>query len=535
MPLATTLRAVDIGYKRSRIDLGGTLLGDGGWQFRLDARHDKRDGTQRGAGSFFSSTSQLVLPLDQTTDQIEAVAEYADKRLQASIGYRGSMFRNGDDQLNWQNPFTPIAGATSGQLALAPDNEFHEVFGTVGYQFTPLIRASGELAMGRMTQDQSFLPSTANPTLAVAALPTASLDGHVDTLDATLRLTAAPMERLRLAASLIRNERDNKTSSLQYQQVSTDMFVGPLRANMPYSFTRDRAKLEADWRGNGGWKLAGGIDYDALERTLQETQKTNETTIWARGSVQPVENLGLALKLLHGERDNDGYAVVPSATPQNPLMRKYNQADRRRNLVEARADWAVVEGSSLSFNLDITDDDYTDSIIGLTGAYSASVGVDLATSLSEDTQLRAYAQSEQIKSAMANSQQFAQPDWRGYGKDQFNTFGVGVTHNAMKGKLELGGDLTVSRSHSTTTILLGTFSTSFPTVKTSLDSVTLRGVWHQSAKLALLGSIAYEHYDSKNWQLDGILPGTVPNLLAFGEQAPRYNAGVIRMAVRYSF
>jgi len=535
MPLASTLAPVDIGYKRSRLDLGGTVDGPENWQFRLDVRHDVRDGTQRAAGSFFSSTSQLVAPLDQTTDQIEAVAEYAGRSLQASIGYRASIFRNGDESLTWQNPFTPlVAGATTGQLALAPDNEFHEVFTTMGYQFTPLVRASGELAVGRMTQNQAFLASTLNPTLGVPELPASSLDGQVDTLDATVRLTATPMEPLRLVASFIHNARDNKTSSLQYPQVSTDMFLGAPLANQPYSFTRDRGRLEADWRGKG-WKVAGGVDYDALERTLQETDKTHEVTTWARGSVQPFESLGLDLKLLHGERNNDGYAALPSATPENPLMRKFNEADRRRNLVELRADWTVEEGVSLGFNLDVTDDTYSQSVIGLTGAHSTSLGVDFSAALSEETRLRAYVQSEQIRSTMANSQQFAQPDWSGNAKDEFNTLGVGLTHAVMKGKLELAGDVTMARSRSDTAIYFGAFGTPFPTIKTSLESLTLSALWHQSAKLTLLGSLAYEHYDSTDWHLDGVAPGTVPNLLAFGEQAPRYSVGVIRFAARYRF
>ena len=223
------------------------------------------------------------------------------------------------------------------------------------------------------------------------------------------------------------------------------------------------------------------------------------------------------------------------STPQNPLMRKYNEADRRRNAAELRADWTIGEGMSLGFNLDARDDDYTDSVIGLTGAHSLSAGIDFSAALSEQTQLRAHLQSEEIKSTMANSQQFGVPDWSGSSKDNFDTFGLGVTHLAMKGKLELGGDLAVTRSHSSTTIRFGSFGTSFPKVKTSLDSLTLSALWHQSASLTWLGSLAYEHYDSKNWQLDGILPGTVPNLLAFGEQAPRYNVGVIRFAVRYGF
>jgi MtrB/PioB family decaheme-associated outer membrane protein len=534
MPLSSTLQPVDIGYTRKRLDLGGTLDGPDGWQFRVDARRDVRDGTQRSAGSFFSTTTQLVAPLDQTTDQLEAVAEYAGQRLQASFGYRGSMFHNGDDALTFQSPFTPlVAGATTGQLALAPDNEFHEVFGTLGYQFSPGLRASGELAVGRMTQNQSFLASTLNDSLVVPALPAASLDGQVDTLDATLRVTATPMNRMRLSASYTRNERDNKTDSLVYPQVATDMYVESPQANQPYSFTHDRGSLEGDWHGEG-WKLASGLDYDSLKRTLQETGRTNETSVWARSSIQPSETFGMDLKLLLGDRHNDGYVTLPSATPDNPLMRKYNQADRRRTEAEMRADWTLKEGMTFGLNFDVTNDDYSNSDIGLTGSRSAGVGADFAY-VTDNTQFRAYFQLEEIYSRMSNSQSFSVPDWSGNSQDAFNTLGVGVTHKAMGGKLEFAGDLAVSQGRSATTIWLGSFGTEFPVVRTALDSLTLSAVWHQSPKLSYLGSLALEHYDDNDWHLDGIGPGTVPNLLAFGEQPPRYNAAVVRIALRYAF
>jgi MtrB/PioB family decaheme-associated outer membrane protein len=535
MPLSSTLQPVDIEYKRKRLDLGGTVMGPEDWQFRLDVRHDTRDGTQRAAGSFFSSTSQLVAPLDQTTDQLEAVAEYAGKQLQASFGYRASIFRNDDTALTWQNPFTPLVpGATAGQLALAPDNEFHELFATLGYQFTPTLRASGEIAIGRMTQNQAFLASTLNTTLAVPDVPATSLDGQVDTLDATLRLTATPMDRLRLSAAYIHNDRDNKTTSQLYPQVSTDTYLSTPVANTPYSFKRDRGQLGADWRGDG-WKMAGGIDYDALQRTYQETERTHETTAWARGTVQPLDYLGLELKVLHGERTNDGYVTLPSATPENPLMRKFNEADRRRNLAELRADLTLQEGLSFGLTVDMTDDTYGHSAVGLTNSHSASVGLDFSAAVTEETRMRAYVQKETIKSTMVNSQQFSQPDWTGTSNDDFDTLGAGVTHVVSKGKLELAGDVTMSRSRSDTTVNFGTFGSPFPAIMTTLQALTLSATWHQTPKLAWLGSLAWEHYDSSDWHYDGVAPGTVPNFLAFGEQAPNYGVVVVRIAARYSF
>lgn len=194
MPLASTLQGADIGYKRSRIDGGVSWNMASEWTTRLALRHDVRDGTDRMGGSFFSSASHLVVPVDQVTDTLEASASYVSGKLHATVAYQGSLFRNGTDSVTWANPFTPIVtGATQGRLALAPDNEFHQLLASGGYEITPQIRASAEVAAGRMTQDAAFLAATLNPNLAVGALPAASLRGQVDTFNANVRVSATPM------------------------------------------------------------------------------------------------------------------------------------------------------------------------------------------------------------------------------------------------------------------------------------------------------------------------------------------------------
>lgn len=538
MPLAGTLQPVDIGFKRSRLDVGASLIGSERWSYRVNVRHDVRDGTQRGAGSFFSTASQLVLPVDQVTDQIEASAAYADRALQASLAYLGSSFRNGADALTWQNPFTAgVLGSGSGQLALAPDNQFHQVTGTLGYQLSPKLRASADVAVGRMTQDTPYLAATLNPNLVVPVLPAQSLNGRAGTLDASLRLSAQATERLRLNASLTRNERDNETPSNAYPSVSTDMFVGLAPSiNLPYSFTRDRLKLGGDYRGPASLKLAAGIEHDALKRTLQETSSTREASVWGRASVQARENLSLSLKLSHAERDNTGYtAVAAIQPPENPLLRKYNQADRRRDTAALRADLTLSEKVSVGLGVDLANDDYTDSVIGLTRAKDASVSGDLSAALSEATQLRLFAQAERIRSDQTGSQQFALPDWTARSEDDVDVVGAGLTHSALKGKLELAADLAFTRSRSDITMMTGSPATPFPTATTTRDTLKLSAHYRWSEKLSLLGSYWYERYEAKDWQLDGVLPATVPNLLAFGQQAPRYHVNVLRVALRYRF
>ena len=102
--------------------------------------------------------------MNEKTDGAELMVAYATHQLQATLSYLFSSFRNENAGLTWSNPFFPVVpGATTGQLALAPDNQFQQLRGTAGYDITPTIRLTGDVAWGRMTQNEAFLAPTAEP------------------------------------------------------------------------------------------------------------------------------------------------------------------------------------------------------------------------------------------------------------------------------------------------------------------------------------------------------------------------------------
>jgi MtrB/PioB family decaheme-associated outer membrane protein len=538
MPLATTLRAVELGTQRKRYQLGGSFVGLDRWVFQASLRRDVRDGTQVGASSFFSTAAQLPFPVDQTTDQFEVSASYATALWQATLGYSLSQFRNGLESLTWDNPFTPlVAGADRGRLALAPDNRFEQFFGSAGYQITPMIRASADFALGRMTQDEAYLPATSNATLAPTVLPAASLDGRVNTYVGNVRVTATPLPGLRINGSWSHDERDNRTGIASYPQVATDMFLAATpRSNTPFSFTLDRLKLGADYRGPGSWKFAGGIDHELRDRSFTEVVETRETTVWGRASVQALENVMLAGKLARAERDHSTYGVaIWFGAPENPLLRKFNLASRSRDSGALRADITLSEQVSVGLNADFANDDYDESLIGLKEARSASLGADVAFNVSEATQLTGYVHSERIRSRQDGSIAFAAPDWSGRVKDRFEVLGVGLRHAAIPDKLDIGADVSVSRSRSDVAVRTGVGEPPFPTQKVSLDSVRIYATYKLTERMAITGSLWHEEYDSQDWRLDGVLPATVPDLLNFGQQAPKYRVDVLRVALRYRF
>jgi len=543
MPLATTLQSLDTGYKYKRFDLGGNYLAGGPWNVRLSFRHDERDGTKPTSGSFYSTAAGLVAPVNEKTEQAELAVAYATKQLQATLGYQFSSFRNDNASLVWTNPFFPVApGATTGQLALAPDNQFHQVRGTVGYDISPTMRVTANAAFGRMTQDDGYLPATQNALLAptVPVLPAQSLHGKVDTFNGGIKLTALATEGLRLTGSYDRDVRDNKTPVNAYPVVSTDMFApGTTRENTPFSWTSDRFKLLGDYASDklpASMRFTGGIEYDMRERTYQEVVTTREWTLWGKVVAQPGENVSTWLRLEHSWRDNSVYGTSTWLDSlDNPRLRKFNLADRRRNGVEARVDWTVNATVALGFSGELTDDDYHDTSLGLVSARSGNLAAEVAFAISESTNGRAWLQTQQIRSKQTGSESFSVPDWTGKVKDKFEVLGFGIKHVAPESKYEVGADLTFSRARSDVSVDNGTGVPAFPDAKTRIDSLKIYGAYKINDKMSVGGSYAYEHYDSDDWRYDGIGPATVSNLLALGIQPPHYSLSVFRVALRYRF
>lgn len=541
MPLATTLQSVEPGFDWRRLDLGASFVGMPGWTFGLNFRRDVRDGTRPLSVSFFSTAAQLAAPVDHQTDQFELSASFRSGPLTASLAYVVSQFRNGADALRWDNPFLPVtAGATVGQLALAPDNEHQQLVGSAAYVLTPWLRASGDFAVGRLTQNQAFLPSTITAGVAagVPALPAPSLDGRVDTFNGSLRLTATPLPGLRLAAAYARNARENDTGIAAYPQVATDIFYSGLRrSNTPLSFWHDKFKLEADWRGGPmKLRLAGGAEQDNRERSYHEVVETKETTLWLRASVQPVDALGLSLKFASSDRSHSTYGVATwFGAVENPLLRKYNLAERRRDRAELRADITLAENLSLGLSAETSDDEYAGSLIGLTDARSSSGGLDLAYAFSEHTRLTLFAHGERIRSTQAGSALIGAPDWQARTNDRFEVFGIGLRHAAIPDKLDIGADLTSSRARSAIEVVTVMGEPPFPLDRVQVDSVRLFATYKLDEKLSVSGSYAYEDYRSRDWRLDGIAPDSVQSLLVLGNQAPQYRLHAVKVSLRYRF
>jgi MtrB/PioB family decaheme-associated outer membrane protein len=534
--LSGSLQSADLQTQRKRLGFGLAFIPARKWQTGISFRHEIREGNKASAGSFFFNSAQLVEPVDYETSELEASATYTTGKWQSKLSYYGSFFNNNDTSLTWQNAYNPLVpGANAGRRALPPDNQFHQVQLSSAYRLSGRTRVSGDIALGRMQQDETLLAASINPNLTVAP-PRASANAKVDTLTANLKIISTVTDKLRVNAALRYNDRDNKTPSEVFNWVTTDAFIAAPRRNLPYSFTDTTASLAANYRFSGITAVSGGYDYARKERTHQEVNNTTEDTFWARVNVRARENIDLAVRAAHADRSTSDYNPVAEINPaENPLLRKFNMADRERDTGGLEASFMPHERVSFGVSVEYSRDDYSNSPLGLTDSRETSFNLDTSVMLTEVSSLHLYAGRQRIKSNQAGSQSFSTPDWRAKNDDTYDSLGIGVKHQLVRNRLDIGADYVLSRSTGKVAVNTGSPGGRFPDLKSSLDSVKLYADYRLKDNLTLHTAYWYEHYNSKSWMLDGVDPDTIPNVISFGEASPDYNTHAVMASLRYRF
>jgi MtrB/PioB family decaheme-associated outer membrane protein len=536
--LDDSLRGVDIGYDRDRYGVAGRAFWGENLQFTLDYRRDERDGTRPIFGSFGSVSTQLLRPVDDATDRFTVAARYQGEKWFAEAGYYLSLYDTQAAQLRWGHAFNSfVPDATTGRMALEPDNQYQEIAvrgGLHGLPWNTTVAVS--LASGQGSQDVSYLPYTITPGIATDPLPTTNLDGDLSVMRADLSVSMRPLDRLRLRGTVAWDERDNESRTSTFTSiVHTDLFpIGEDRVNPAYGFERLRMFGTADYDVYDDLSVGVGGELRTLDRTgtRQEVRSEDLTDGWVRAQYRPSGYLGIVLKGGIEERDPDRYDVaLGESLGQNSLMRKYNMAYRYRSYAEAMANVAL--GSlplSLGFSGFYADDEYNQSEIGLRKGLDRRVGVDLSWTVNDKVTAYATAGREKISADTSGSSVFAAPDWNGRVRDDFTSGSVGLRMQLAEG-VTLDLDYTEADGETDTEVA----GDAFPTVESSLRTLRADFGFQLGEHTEFVFGWWYEHFDSEDWALQGIGPGTVPTVLALGIDPYNYSVNYITASLRYRF
>jgi len=358
--LGGSLQRVKIERDWDIYSVGAGYTPTSNWAFDVNFRRQERDGKAISSGSFFFDAAMFTRPVEDATDELEISTTYNARNWQVNLGYRGSFYDNDNSSLTWDNAYTAqTPGADTGRMALAPDNDSHQI--TLAGSMTLPRRTiiNGQISLGRMKQDENFLPYTSNSLIATSALPRNSPNAKVDTTNINLRAVSSPWQKVTLQGEFRYNERDNKTSENTYNYVVTDLFNSANSArNRAYDYERYDYRLRGEYRLPARTRLYAGYDYETDERTQQARSKTTTDRVWAQVRAKVTKIADLDVKVYTEKRDGSSYKQpTNTSTPENPLMRKYNMADRDRDGIKARASTYAGERFNLGVEYEYNEDE----------------------------------------------------------------------------------------------------------------------------------------------------------------------------------
>lgn len=397
---------MDLKIQRTGLGLGFSKVLSSQWQFEGGLRTERKEGSRlfgigmncptfvapgcRGTTSAQAGWAVLMLPepIDSSHSQAEARFTFGSQKLNVSIGYYGSFYRNELGSLqpgvpgSLYNPVGTILPLNTGlqtilnqPVALPPDNQAHQFDVTGSYAFTPKTNVNFKLAYSRATQTQDF--AAAGFTAGPAGV--GDLGGKVATRLAQVGFSARPMPKLSLHANLRYEDRDDSTSLQPYNVMEATAFT-----NRRYPLTTVKGKVEAAYQFTSDVRGTLGATVNTVNRGVLTPssavsgitalrEKTDETALRAELRKRFSETLSGAVALDTARRNgsdwlsvNSGRGVTAVPDPGAPEAQTVfaagifpaNLMDRRRDKVRLSADWQASEKLSLQVAAEAGRDRY---------------------------------------------------------------------------------------------------------------------------------------------------------------------------------
>ena len=564
-----------------------------GYELRLQFTNRSREGLrprslpfgQEGnfpVGVFFAE------PIAFDTHHGTVSVAHVDPKLQWNVSYNISVFTSSIDSVTVANPYALSlsnapgniwpAGALAGypfgvgQYGSPPDSIAHQVLLAGGYSFSPKTRLTARMSYSLQTQNDRFLPYTANTGLTVnTPLPRASLSGKVEKIQGNVNLTSRPSSKLDLAASYSFDDRRNLAPSDIYSYVANDVQdqVQPfipgnsryIRINLPHSFTFHQAKAEAGYRLTPRTRLSVSYTGDFQHRTDQAVSRTNEQSFKAK-ALSSFEAGSAWISAGYAFRDGTNYnSAVPwdlshtqaylNAAPtsrsiEQPFMRKYNLADRRRSEAKGGLTFDAATSLAVSLSGGFGKDDYLHSPVGLTSSQSATLDGDVSYVLGKALTLSAFAGVQRIH---ANQNGYLIFDttsgnplrnWHVATRDAVNSAGARASWLVVPKRFKLEASYSLTDGTSRTRVqssqsFLGTVSSPLPAARDITHSGEIVGEYDFRPDTAVKVGYTVARHIGRDWQYDHMGAAPVAQILGSAIQPPRYTAHVVWLTTRYQF
>lgn len=412
---------VDVTVVRERTNVVMDLARNQPFSLKMNYQREQRHGSGGLSSNYLSYQTETPSVTEYLTQDV-GVAGALDKpwgNVRAALHY--NWFNDQVDSLVFDSPFratdalvatvgtgaaaTSVGGPTGGRMINPPDNQAYlGSFGTT-LKLPNHTRITGDVNLGRLTQNAQFYPYLANtavvtPVLAAqtSSLPAQSLNGKMDTTALVFAITSKPVEQLKLALRYRRYDLDNRTPRIAFPGFGSwdRSWSASARINAPYGYTNNRVDATGGY-DVGPVTFEGGFRRTTIDRTYRETEQTAENAGSIAVVLHAMDNqVNLRGVYERASRDYSGldlarsedatFVTPPTGLSSNALGRdgslRFDQSKRTSDRAGVNFDISPGSMTTLAFSYLRNKDTYHQTIYGLqdtsydtfTGEISVSPG-----------------------------------------------------------------------------------------------------------------------------------------------------------------
>lgn len=351
-------------------------------------RNIDREGGLPYGGSFgHSSLVEMPAPVQHTTKDVDAAAEFTRDPLLVRVGYTGSWFHNDITDLTFDNPFRAtdaVNNSSRGRLTLAPSNSFIGVNGSASVRLPYRSRATAYISTGSLKDaGDPLVTQTVNTALTPTPVARATVDGEARTTAVNLTFVSRPNRyfdvnvrfrdydydnRTPEFTMLQRVAYDNSTSAATYSSLGAQ--TSPVGSVVTEPFGVGRATFDADVKTTPKAGLSAGIGYSRIgeERTHRIIEDTTDHILRLTFDSVGSQWFSIRTKYEHAQRSGEVSEDVERELfmiGEQPGIRHFDIAPRDRNRVTILG--AVTPTATLSLNASVAagKDDYKESVFGV--------------------------------------------------------------------------------------------------------------------------------------------------------------------------
>jgi outer membrane protein OmpA-like peptidoglycan-associated protein len=388
------------------------------WYFRVDGNQVTFSGTKMGSGANGTSPGQgfvdLAFPTQYSTSNWGVEGGYQSSKATLSVRWDYSKFDNDNQTLQWTNPYfgnsvSPGGAVPSANLLdasyLPPNNTFNKFTLSGNYRDLPWRSVvSARYTWSKTTSDVGVAPFALNSVTTGSGASAITTAGFYPTLSDTgnfngehvnqslaLSWTAVPVTNVDTRVYYYWTKLENNSTLVEFGNAPTQplasglgcgnyiganglptQIVGNCETEL-YNYTKNNVGFDVWWKFAAGNRLGGGWDYNDLDQTRVDYDKSHWNRFWLEYKNTMLDTVSGRLKYQYIKRDSTSNFSNDGVSPNDPnYLLPYTSAfdlqSSTTNQLKLYLDWTPLDTVGLSFEGVWSNIDYDNVTYGRTKA-----------------------------------------------------------------------------------------------------------------------------------------------------------------------